>query len=436
MPSKKRGKKQDHPNYLLTLKQKQKQLDEFKHTFSVLNGQLAALLARKDERQREIQRIQGLVAPISRVPGEILSEIFDFAINSGDKYRSEVISSAQCRSNLLLVCRRFHNILIDSPSFWSVFLLTYPPSGTLVNRIEWLQAQRHCLELQLSRVKDVLLDVVIDLWSVFPSIEYAFKDIANLFPQFSSDEDMIHWFDYIPWDNFRMNEVHRQLYIDTVQMLIGENGSCMKQWQSLQLSLPDDHFLASEIWRRLSHPSPNLVTMKLGSRSSSLLIVKHHQTVFPGLRALTELQLSYQFSLYSTPSCSMMQKVTIMVDLDAYNWMELKLVSQFPAIKELVVSIIAGEDSFDSKYDSIPLPNLQILELRGLVPERAMEALNIKKLAKLVSKKAMVHFIRFLNHKYSLQPTPSLLETSSLMRQTNWKSFSLGSSLKHLPLPH
>lgn len=392
MPSKKRGKKRDQPNHNLALKLNQTQLDEIQHDIDILNGKLSALQVKRDDCEKEIRRIQASVAPINRVPEYVLSEIFELLVIPEDRSRGPITSAAKSRTNLLLVCKHFNTILTTTPSLHRLIFLTNPHTGTMSSRMEWLRAQKSWLELHLSRAKEVHLDVVIHFWGVLLSVQYATDDIEELFPDCSQDDDMMQWIEDIPWEGFYMNEDYRQLYVDTVQTLIGEDGAYMKRWQSLEISLPADRFLAARIWRLLNHPPPNLTRMLLSGRLNSESYLPQDQGVLPYLDSLTELQLSYEFRLESIPSCPHVLKFTAIVNLDTYSWTELQLLSRFPAITDLFIIVVAGGDSISSKLDPIHLPDLKNLQLQGPVPEKVMKALKINKLANLTIKE---HYIAF-----------------------------------------
>src|SRR4051794_37787109 len=73
-------------------------------------------------------RIERPTPPVSRIPPEILSYIFEIAVEfiHHFNFRDFGDGPRKCRTKLLLVCKGWYNIITGYPSLWSTICLEAP----------------------------------------------------------------------------------------------------------------------------------------------------------------------------------------------------------------------------------------------------------------------------------------------------------------------
>lgn len=115
-----------------------------------LESKMATLLSEREVLESRLEQAVRLQSPIQRLPEELLSLIFEIGVMYGDEQDSLMLS------NLMLVCRYWRQVAVDSPTLWSRIM-----TGT-----------HHSIErarLKLDRSKSVPLHVCVDF---SPRMEY------------------------------------------------------------------------------------------------------------------------------------------------------------------------------------------------------------------------------------------------------------------------
>ncbi|KAK0440594.1 hypothetical protein EV421DRAFT_1815848 [Armillaria borealis] len=136
---------------------------------------LYTLVAQRESEQRELklnaEKCRSILAPIRRLPNEMLSEIFAQCCKQGDEY-ANCISDTRTLSamSISLVCSRWRSLAIPMKSLWAVF----PINPTAVSTFT-LQ----CLQMYISRSGDVPLTIQVP--PVYGNVTAAALDGASEF---------------------------------------------------------------------------------------------------------------------------------------------------------------------------------------------------------------------------------------------------------------
>ncbi|KIM77164.1 hypothetical protein PILCRDRAFT_77007, partial [Piloderma croceum F 1598] len=92
-------------------------LDDEMSRLQMVMGQLAA---ERQSLERSLEEHRSIVAPIRRIPPDVLSEIFTFcADNSGSNYNSKCFDVTQAPMQLSFVCNKWRRLAISMSQLWS-----------------------------------------------------------------------------------------------------------------------------------------------------------------------------------------------------------------------------------------------------------------------------------------------------------------------------
>lgn len=115
-----------------------------------LESKMATLLSERELLESRLEQAVRLQSPIQRLPEELLSTIFEIGVLYEDEEDSLTLA------NMMLVCRYWRDVAVDTPGLWSRIM-----TGT-----------HHSIErarLKLERSKNVPLDIWVDF---SPPMEY------------------------------------------------------------------------------------------------------------------------------------------------------------------------------------------------------------------------------------------------------------------------
>ncbi|KAK7472409.1 hypothetical protein VKT23_000523 [Stygiomarasmius scandens] len=108
---------------LLEAKHWQQDIDHYSCEIDRLSAILAALRARRDELQRDMDQYKAFISPFRRIPAEILTEIFSFCCCDGElnAYGLEISRDGIVATTLALsqTCSLWRSIVRFSPRLWS-----------------------------------------------------------------------------------------------------------------------------------------------------------------------------------------------------------------------------------------------------------------------------------------------------------------------------
>ncbi|KAE9401964.1 hypothetical protein BT96DRAFT_817190, partial [Gymnopus androsaceus JB14] len=132
------------------LRDGEKDMGDYAAEIANLQSRILSIQGKKDRLEAHLRAYASLVAPIRRVPDEILGEIFEYYCSSpcalylNGTGNGPLIVSA--------VCSHWRSIVHSTPSLWSRISLRLGPES----------APRSILQLFLDRSKEVPLELVVD----------------------------------------------------------------------------------------------------------------------------------------------------------------------------------------------------------------------------------------------------------------------------------
>jgi hypothetical protein len=195
-----------------------------------LTNQLKEAQEERRRWERELAFTRGL-DHFNKCPVEILMEIFQLYLAP----KHHTISS------LLLVCKRWYELIMKTPPLWSRIELDFSltPFNRPLRFIPYVQACKQ-------RSRNLKLDITLDLQNICSAESYH----KTLIPRFIKGEcgDCLgrivsrfldSWNDvydfYCPEFERHIEEV-----VNTVHVLVGDDSKDMARWSSLRITLPED----------------------------------------------------------------------------------------------------------------------------------------------------------------------------------------------------
>ena len=121
-----------------------------------VNGQIEALLEQRKLLEKKLEKYNSLLSPIKRVPGDVLSTIFELATDIGaNKWRQHLPTVLPST-----ICRNWRKMAIQSPKLWSTIPIAPPEHPYLSMRYEdsphLLGDAERRWERNMARLHDVL----------------------------------------------------------------------------------------------------------------------------------------------------------------------------------------------------------------------------------------------------------------------------------------
>jgi F-box-like len=331
------------------------------------------------------QQVDGIEAFINRCPTEILIPIFQYSVAQ---------KHTRIRS-LLLICRRWYHIVMDSPTLWTNMQISQP---RLNSHNAYIAA---CNE----RSRGLLMDLNLD-FSYFPSYREYVMDQIQVFLKTICDprEDYprIHY-DTIEW-NFLPPEYSRQVQ-ELLNCLSGPKGEEIRRWRSLIWKLPSSRGIAAFLFFHLRGAAPHLKTLKILGGPSQF-----HEKDVPikqdfHTSALRRLQATSAISISQFNACaSSLRELDIVVQDKIHN---LRSISSFPLLQVLKINCNPWNPITVQPF-LISLPQLIELTLAG----------NVEMLCPLQLDFPILQKLDIINRK-SFQKLPRLSPT-----HVNWEQDS------------
>jgi len=242
--------------------------------------------------------------------------------------------------------------------------------------------QQLSFDIHLTRSKSLPLNVIFDFAPA--NILYRCRATLDNKPE-PNDEDDIEvpeWLVDPPLRALEGPEGCCELYCEMAKWVIGYKDIGMKSWRSLHIKLPDNTEHSARILSLFNQPSPHLQYLRLEAYSTSLEPISCPQS-FPDLSGVTGVTFWPIFVVNNLPLCTRLQKLHIMVLLQDYDWMNLSSLSQITTLTMLTIEVTSGWDYSKEVTGPIQLPDLYLLKLKGKIPYKVVEALEIKRLEKL-----------------------------------------------------
>ncbi|KAE9401164.1 hypothetical protein BT96DRAFT_974930 [Gymnopus androsaceus JB14] len=126
----------------------EKDLETYSSEISLLQSELLLIEKKKERLKDQLEGCRSLLAPIRRVPDDILGTVFSNLCNVGPD--TEEIQSAAFR--LSTVCSHWRSIILATPSLWATIAFSFPLERSSAAKL---------VQLHLERSKAALLDLSI-----------------------------------------------------------------------------------------------------------------------------------------------------------------------------------------------------------------------------------------------------------------------------------
>ncbi|KAG8832316.1 hypothetical protein FRC17_001488 [Serendipita sp. 399] len=265
---------------------------------------------------------------------------------------------------LLLVNKRFHQLIMSTPSLWCNIHLKFDSKLEEVNELSVYYIER-CIE----RGQMAPLNIDVDISDISGPQECAssiFRAAQRKMPEYSSLLDLI-----IDSDGIAGIDDDAAFYIgklDAIEYLVlaamGPGLDHIHRWRSLKFTSPTEvDLLAGEIvWHLFEYPMPNLETFTLfGSIASEYALFGNDIPDLTAVRHLTFHDV-YHCGGPSAATLSWDRLVTLVISYYAYPNL-LEILSDCRALQELAVADIY-DAHFAARRD-LNMPFLRKLTLKG-----------------------------------------------------------------------
>lgn len=197
---------------------------------------------------------------INKCPPEILSMIFKFSI----------VGNPQNIQRLLLVCKRWHNFILQDPQMWNTIHIRVPNDEWDVE--SWALSTSSFVKCCLERSRSTLLDLELDFTYMRTSRQQLI-DRLDATCGFETDDDGVlrDWLASLDYDDLLdhddlIGSCGPEHAVDLIDELIGPAGEIMERWGSLKILFPtyfENETLLLGIWSKLIYPAANLSSIYL-----------------------------------------------------------------------------------------------------------------------------------------------------------------------------
>lgn len=310
------------------------------------------------------------MVPVQSLPTEILLQIFQWYLNHNHSHIRR----------LMLVCRRWNEIIIDSQTLWGKLVISiekYESPSTTRQRMPYIKA---CLQRSGDKPLDITMDfegaAYIDNFGI-GALEKLIGDqfLDANYSDYLANEQMKRrlnfWAGRINWKSCPLNYGMKAQYMLLLRLVIGAQGEHMLRWKYFSCRVPsseDSNLPAKDVWLLFSHPTPILESLSLcGFRDSQEYEpALRGVTIFPRLpklRRLDILGMSLEFSrLLVVP------RLIETMDIDQFK--DVRSYWKLFTLTELVTLKICYNDNVRIPYVSFfpcrsTLPRLKLFEVVG-----------------------------------------------------------------------
>lgn len=359
-------------------------LNELNRATLAAKRQLKKLRHRKDQVEDEIFAIRATNPPIKRLPVELHSHIFEEYVIPKTEFKSDFEDAGFRVAKILLVCKSWRNIAINTCSLWSYISVTVPKDLSLQDQFNSINIQHRYLDLFLSRSRQAPLKVVIDFEHMLDGAQLAYNDMCRVFGGLIKDEEIEAWLSSMPWASSSIPGTYLSLCKSLIQKIIGKDGQNSLRWSYLNIYLPDDGEVGSHILELLHYDAPRLEKLSVLSQKSYSEVRKGETRFMSSLTTLSELLLTRSDYLGAFSRCSALRKLDLGMEPEDYATTPFHLIKSFPVLDDLSFSCLECQVEDDIQCPTIHLPNLKSLELFGTFPRTFIQAIQINQLEALV----------------------------------------------------
>ena len=226
------------------------------------------------------------LAPIRKCPSEILAAIF----------RSYLEDNPRRIRRLLLVCRLWHNLTLQTPDLWTNIPIIFDSGSEAAKDVVDSIKPRILACIKYSR--NLPLDIDLDLRKLCPTLTYI-ENQGRIFEENylqGIDIDMLHGLgDHWPLlaDSFSSTPWNSSHIFELLSALAGSGKENLKRWKSFSFALPEG-FMDDDtmpIWDALAGPLPSLVSLSINQSDEYDPNIPNHMA-FTDLKSLRHLTLN------------------------------------------------------------------------------------------------------------------------------------------------
>jgi hypothetical protein len=201
--------------------------------------------------------------PITKCPAEVLSMIFKHFIK-GDPTHVR---------RLLLVCRYWHDLVVEDPQMWNVIKLSIPEDCWDMS--SWADSASvylmRCVELS----RPASLDIELDFqhlrstdFQLASRLKFGFQELPSVVDSGFDFNLITKWANSLEYHDLSHHEeltmsCYPEYALDVIDELTGPEGRSAERWKSLKVIFPN-YYETLTIWKLLTyHSFPNLVWVSL-----------------------------------------------------------------------------------------------------------------------------------------------------------------------------
>jgi hypothetical protein len=263
------GHKDHDSNKVLSAKLRS--LHSLNKEIKFLKRSLRVFCEQRDKVESEIALIRASTAPITRIPVEVLSSIFRAVL----RIEYNDLFSMKCaitnRKALLMVCRQWHDVVLDDPLLWNFLMVKLPKTVSIIQHIKWIRQEFVYIDTCLSRSKEAPLDILLNLEEMQHGAYYTMDRVRSELKQIVRDDESEEWLDNeleewledIDWDPCPAGGAYEESLVKLITAITGKDGCTTKQWRSLHITLPAEESILVEFWDSFNHPFPRLCSLSL-----------------------------------------------------------------------------------------------------------------------------------------------------------------------------
>jgi F-box-like len=356
----------DPPQEILN---KVQELDTCEKEIVHAEHRLQVLREERKELDQYLAEFRASIAPISRLPPELLCLVMTEVVGEGD-YQQIL--------RLSLVCRAWRRAAISTPQLW----VTIPI--VLVNDMDAMVKQHRMIQVVLERNKTQPLDVSIDFTSFEPLQDYLASCIEQAFPNYNESIEIAEWLAISDWQNMPVVGAVKTFHRNVFDALVGLSHENASRWRSLHIMLPWEES-ANEIALPVleilfSAPESNLIELDIDGLPSL-----HEEEDFTGLHmprfvALQHLRCARQFDLSTLDiSTSTLRSLDC---TDALVYRNLQQIHQYHALDTLSYCVYSVMEP-PASLEKIALPLLQRLHIGGAPHKEILDIFSVPHLSVL-----------------------------------------------------
>jgi len=331
------------------------------HKADDAKSKLKALEVLKDhirQLQEQCRRLEGelvaqnrQVGSVRALPREVLSIIFSFYLEG----------SPRNIRRLMLVCKQWYNVAVSNSHFWTRIRIEEDGYvGDFKGRANDIEP---FIKACVQRSGTVLLHISLDFSSI-PSWDRYIEEkmtstLTHLYPDLSwhTTHD---WVQEQDWSWCEVNGDDPPGQPSHLMRLLSFLGS-KDRWESLNVSLPDDHDLATDLLLKISGDMPHLKSLSISEYMDHEL--DETEMAFTDLTSLTYLKVpNLEYLRMIDPPLSL-EQLEVNVHLTQET---VEILNRFAKLHTLKLSSSYGPTPLSEKDKIVlKLPNLHALHIVG-----------------------------------------------------------------------